>query len=93
MITELVNFAKHWIKLFPPSSGACDTFSPRTIMGCTLLDYEKHYKLPFGAYIEAHEDNHPTNIFLEITKGSICLDQQPVTKGVIISYALGPADE
>jgi hypothetical protein len=58
----------------PPSSGISKTYSPRTIMTGTTLDYNKHCKLPFGAYVETHEMNTPTNTMKEITRAEICLD-------------------
>jgi hypothetical protein len=39
----------------------------------TTLDFAKYYKVPFGAYVETHEENHPTNTMVERTRGAICL--------------------
>jgi hypothetical protein len=39
----------------------------------TTLDYSKHCKLPFGAYVETHEENNPTNNMKERTRAAICL--------------------
>jgi hypothetical protein len=39
----------------------------------TALDYEKHCKLPFGAYVETHEERSRTNTLYERTQGAICL--------------------
>jgi hypothetical protein len=38
-----------------------------------MLDYSKHCKLPFGAYVEMHEENNPTNNMKERTRAAICL--------------------
>jgi hypothetical protein len=62
-----------WLNAFPPSSGVSNTYSPRTIMTGTTLDYSKHCKLPFGAYVETHEENNPTNNMKERTRAAICL--------------------
>jgi hypothetical protein len=62
-----------WLNAFPPSSGVSSTYSPRTIMTGTTLDYNKHCRLPFGAYVETHEDNGATNTMVERTRGAICL--------------------
>jgi hypothetical protein len=40
----------------------------------TYLDYDNHYNLPFGAHVEIHEENDPTNNMLEREKGEICFD-------------------
>jgi hypothetical protein len=73
MIIELVHFSTLWLNAFPPSSGVSDTFSPRTIMTGTSLDYIKHCQVPFGAYVETHEENSPTNTMYKRTRGAICL--------------------
>jgi hypothetical protein len=39
----------------------------------TTLDYNKHCQLPFGAYVETHKENDPTNTMVERTRGAICL--------------------
>jgi hypothetical protein len=39
----------------------------------TTLDFAKHCKVPFGAYVETHEETKPTNTMVERTRGAICL--------------------
>jgi hypothetical protein len=39
----------------------------------TTLNFAKHCKVPFGAYVETHEENKPTNTMVERTRGTICL--------------------
>jgi hypothetical protein len=73
MIIELINCVTLWLNAFPPSSGISDTFSSRTIMTGTALDYEKHCKLPVGAYVETHEERPRTNTIDERTQSAICL--------------------
>jgi hypothetical protein len=73
MIIELVHFSTLWLNAFPPSSGVSDTYSPHTIMTGTSLDYSKHCKVPFGAYVETHEENSPTNTMCERTRRAIYL--------------------
>jgi hypothetical protein len=58
---------------FPHLIGVSQTFSPRTIMTGIALDFAKHFKIPFGAYVEAHEDYERTDTMAERTKGTICL--------------------
>jgi hypothetical protein len=73
MIVELIKFVVLWRNAFPPSSGISKTYSPRTIMTGTTLNYNKHCKLPFGTYVETHEMNTPTNTMKERTRVAICL--------------------
>jgi hypothetical protein len=73
MIVELINFVVLWYNAFPPLSGVSKTYSPRTIMTGTTLDYANHLKLPFCAYVETHEENNPTNMMKERTRAAICL--------------------
>jgi hypothetical protein len=56
MIIELVNYVVNWLNAFPPSIGVSKIFRPRMIMTGTTLDFEKKFKLHFGAYTELHED-------------------------------------
>jgi hypothetical protein len=49
------------LNLFPAKGGVSAYFSPHVIMTGKDLDYEKHCKVPFGAYIQANEFNDPTN--------------------------------
>jgi hypothetical protein len=73
MIVELVICVVLWLNAFPPSSGVSKTYSHRTIMTSTTLDYSKHCKLPFGAYVQTQEENNPTNNMKERTCAAICL--------------------
>jgi hypothetical protein len=73
MIVELINSVILGINAFPPSSGVSYTNSPQTITTGTTLDYAKHCKLPFGAYVETHDMNTPTNNMKERTHAAICL--------------------
>jgi hypothetical protein len=73
MIIEMIANVVLWINAFPPSSGVSKTFSPRTIMTGTALDFNKHFQIPFGAYAGVHEDNNITNTMTERTQPAICL--------------------
>jgi hypothetical protein len=68
VIVELINFVVLWLNAFPPLSGVSKTYSPRTIMTGTTLDYAKHCKLPFGTYVETYKENNPTNTMKEQTR-------------------------
>jgi hypothetical protein len=73
MIIEMIANVVLWINAFPTSSGVSKTFSPRTIMTGTALDFNKHCQIPFGSYAEVPEDNNITNTMTERTQPEICL--------------------
>ena len=73
MVIELDKYVVLWVNAFPPKSGISKTYSPRTIMTGTTLDYKKHFQLEFGAYADTHDDKEKTNNMVERTGGAICL--------------------
>jgi hypothetical protein len=73
MIIEMLANVVLWINAFPPASGVSKTYSPRTTMTGTALDFNKHCQIPFGAYAEVHEDRNSTNTMSERTQPEICL--------------------
>ena len=46
------------LNFFPPKDGISNFYSPRTIMHQQTLDYSKQCAIPFGTYVQAH--NEPT---------------------------------
>jgi hypothetical protein len=82
MIIEMLANAVLWINAFPPSSGVSKTFSPRTIMTGTTLDFNKHCQIPFGAYAKVHEDKNITNTGRNPLSA---LALQPTSKGATSS--------
>jgi len=56
-----------WLNAPPPSGVISNQFSPRTIIIGRLLDYDKHCKVAFGSYVQASNQNNPTNTNEEIT--------------------------
>jgi hypothetical protein len=73
MIIEMLANVVLRINAFPPPSGVSKTYSPRTIMTGTALDFNTHCQIPFGAYAEVHEDRNITNTMSERTQPAICL--------------------
>ena len=73
MLIELVYFSTMWLNAFPPKGGVSDNISPRGIMTGIQFDYGKHCRLPFGSYVQAHEEPNPTNTQAARTVGAICL--------------------
>ena len=47
--------------------------SPEAIVTGLTIDYNKHYKLEFGAYVQTHEENAPRNSMTARSLGAIAL--------------------
>jgi len=45
-----------WLNMFPHKDGVHATISPRTLVTGLSIDYNKHCKLPFGTYVQVHEE-------------------------------------
>ena len=61
------------INAFPPKSGIHVSLSPRNIVTGRTLNYNIHFKLPFGDYAQVHENEEPRNSNKERTLGAISL--------------------
>jgi hypothetical protein len=57
LIIEMVYYANFWLNNFPAADGISNTLSPRSNVLGTKIDYNKHCRLPFGAYAQVHEDH------------------------------------
>ena len=73
MLIKMTYFSIFWTNAFPPKSGVSETISPRKIITGQQMDYMKHCLLPFGAYVQTHEEPNPTNSLQARTIGAICL--------------------
>ena len=71
MLVELVYFSVFWLNSFPANDGISATLSPRSIVHGTHVDFTKHAKLEFGAYVQAHEEHD--NTMATRTTGAIAL--------------------
>ena len=49
------------LNLIPVKGGVSKYFSPHTIMRHQALDWDKHCKYAFGTYVQANQNNDPTN--------------------------------
>jgi hypothetical protein len=49
------------LNYFPPRGATSHFYSSRMIMHKEVLDYEKHCVFSFGTYVQAHDENDPTN--------------------------------
>ena len=56
-----------------PAKGGISNVSLRTLMTGIKLDYSKHCRLPFGSYVQVHDEPSPTNSPTARTVGEITL--------------------
>jgi hypothetical protein len=61
LIQYLVTTQASQQNLFPAKGGISPYYSPRTILGLPVLDYEKHCVVPFGADVQANHETNQTN--------------------------------
>jgi hypothetical protein len=61
MLRYLSMVSTHQLNLFPAKGGVSAYLSSYTIMTGRNLDYNKHCQVPFGAYVQANQENKPTN--------------------------------
>ena len=61
MIKYLVLTSTDQLNYFLAKGGISDTLSPIIILGKGNLNYNKHCKYPFGAYIQAHDETYEKN--------------------------------
>ena len=73
MIRALAQECARWLNMFPPMGGISTYYSPLAILMGRILDYEKHCKIPFGSYVQAIQENNPTNTLKPRTLGCIFL--------------------
>lgn len=61
MVTQLVYSVTFCLHAFPAVDGISGSISPGEIVTGTMIDTSKHCALPFGAYLQTHEE-HDNNI-------------------------------
>lgn len=61
MIKILVMESTKKLNFFPPKGGISEFYSPRMIMHQENIHYDKHCAIPFGTYVQAHQEPSPTN--------------------------------
>ncbi len=59
MLRYLSMVCAHQLNLFPAKGGVSAYFSPHVLVGGRNLDFEKHCQVPFGAYVQANQENNP----------------------------------
>ncbi len=73
MLIELIYTSTLWINAFPPKGNVSQHLSPHNILTGIQFDYKKHCQLPFGSYVQAHQEPSPSNTQAACTVGAICL--------------------
>lgn len=71
MVIRMVSNALFWINAFPHKDGVSSNLSPSFILTGKQLDFAKHVRAEFGAYVQTHEEH--TNDINARTLGAICL--------------------
>lgn len=71
LLIELVYSMTFWLHAFPANDGVSTAISPRELLTGTAIDSKKHCRLPFGAYVQTHEDHD--NTMTARTVGAIAL--------------------
>ena len=61
MIKFLAMEVARKLNMFPPRGGVSNYYSPRAILHGKPLEYSKHCRVPFGTYVQGHDDNDPKN--------------------------------
>ena len=61
MWKHLIQAVVQQINLVPADHGVSDFFSPWAILQHRKLDFKRHSGTTFGSYVQAHQDNNPTN--------------------------------
>ena len=84
---ELMSSCMFVLNTHPRESGVSNTISSRTIVKGLVIDYNKHFKLQFGAYVPTHESHDKsTGIVCTILSLALCLIGNK--KGVYFFYSL-----
>jgi len=71
LIGKTVYNAIFWLNCFPHKNGIHPTLSPCTTVTGSTIDYNKHFILQFGSYVQVHEPHN--NSLMPRTTGAIAL--------------------
>jgi hypothetical protein len=73
IMIHLLQFIAFWINAMPSESGVSEVYSPREIVTGMKLDFKRHCRARFGAYVEASYDDDITNTLKDRTYSCIAL--------------------
>jgi hypothetical protein len=71
MLIRMVCNAVFWLNAFPHRDGVSPILSPRYLITGKQIDYHKHIRIEFGAYVQTHEKH--INGMESRTIGAVCL--------------------
>jgi hypothetical protein len=81
MLRYLAMISTERLNYFPTKGGVSPYFSPHVILTGKALDYTKHCKFTFGAYVQANNEPQPTNTNAPRTIDCIYLRPFPNLQG------------
>ena len=73
IVINLLYFVVFWMNAMPSTSGISEIYSPHEIVTGMKLDFKKHCRARFGAYVEASYDDVITNTMKDRTHACIAL--------------------
>jgi hypothetical protein len=73
MVIHLIKFVVMWLNALPHRTGVSQILSPREIVTHIKMDFKKHCRVKFGAYVEASSDEIITNTLRDRTEECIAL--------------------
>eukprot|EP00804_Cyclotella_cryptica_P004279 CCRYP_013487-RA/>CCRYP_013487-RA protein AED:0.88 eAED:0.25 QI:0/0/0/0.5/1/1/2/0/282 len=73
MVIHLIKFVVMWINALPHRNGVLSVISPRELVLGIKMDFKKHCRIRFGAYVEASADEVVTNTLRDRTECCIPL--------------------
>ena len=77
MIRYLAMDCTNKLNLFPVKGGISEYYSPRAILNQRVIDYTKECLVPFGTYVQANNENNPSNTNAPRTIDAIYLRPTP----------------
>ena len=97
MIRYLIMECTSKLNIFPAKGGISPYYSPRILLNQRTLDYKKECQVPFGGYVQAHNQPTYTNSNAPHTLDSIYLrpaqnmqgghELMDLTSGLVITHA------
>lgn len=86
LVVELVYAMTFWIHAFPADDGVSATISPRELVTGIGIDSVKHCMIPYGAYVQTHEEHD--NTMTSRTIGALALRPTGNAQGGHYFYSL-----
>eukprot|EP00804_Cyclotella_cryptica_P008709 CCRYP_018545-RA/>CCRYP_018545-RA protein AED:0.54 eAED:0.53 QI:0/0/0/1/0/0/3/0/279 len=88
IVIHLMKFVVMWISAVPHKNGISTVMSPREMVLGMKMDFKKHCRVRFGAYVEASCDEMVTNTLRDRTEECIALGPTGNLQGSIACFNL-----